>query len=53
VNASVRKAWKAIGRLPDVELGANVYGDDDAYWVDAHQMVNAAGDEDLAIRLTR
>ena len=56
LNASLRKAWKAIGALDGVELGLNVWGedeDDPAYWVNAKQMANLAGEDELAVRLTR
>jgi hypothetical protein len=56
LNTSLRKAWKAIGKLDGVELGVNVWGeheDDPAYWVNAKQMANPVGDDELAIRLTR
>ena len=39
-----------------MELGVNVWGDhedDPAYWVNAKQMANPVGDEELAVRLTR
>ena len=52
---AVQRAWKALGRIDDVELGADVFGGDDdpAYWVDAHQMANLVGDSTIALRLTR
>lgn len=55
LNAALRKAWKAIGRIPDVALGENVFAEEGApaYWVNAKQLANPVGDDELAIRLTR
>ena len=55
LNASLRKAWKAIGTLDGVELGENVFGSDGdpAWWVNAKQMANPVGEDELAVRLTR
>jgi hypothetical protein len=56
LKPSLRRAWKAIGALDGVELGVNVWGeheDDPAYWVNAKQMANPVGDDELAVRLTR
>ena len=52
---SLARAWRALGRIADVELGANVFGDEgeEAYWVDAHQMANLVEDRAIALRLTR
>ena len=56
LNPSLQKAWKAIGKLDGVQIGANVFGeheDDEAYWVNAKQMANPVGEDELAVRLTR
>jgi hypothetical protein len=54
-SAQLRRTWKALAAIPDLELGADVFGEDGdpAYWVNAKQTVNMVGEHGLAIRLTR
>lgn len=54
-SAALRRAWKALGAIPDYELGYNVFEDEDdpAYWVNGKQVANMVGEHGVAIRLTR